>query len=377
MAQGDVLAPRALNRATLHRQRLLERSGGVLDTIEHLVGMQGQNPHDPYYALWARIRGFRAGELSKLLAGRAVVRAALMRGTIHLVSAHDYRSMRPIFHSVLTRVLGSTTFARDTREPDPETLLFVAREVIAEQPRTRAELARLLEERWPSVPGSSLAQVATYLLPLVQIPPRGLWGESGAARWALAESWLGSPLDPPQEPDGIILRYLGAFGPASVADMRMWSGLAGLRDVVDRLRPQLRTWRDEAGNQLFDLPEAEHPGPDVPAPPRFLPEFDNVLLGHADRSRFLTGPVPEGRAGNLLVDGFYVGSWKLGRSNTSKGLKITLRVKPTKAQHAQIEEEGRRLVRETGGEAEARVEIGTELASKLSSRTTRSPSDRR
>lgn len=341
----DVLDARALNRATLHRQGLLERGGGVVDTIEHLVGIQAQNPHDPYYALWARIAAFDPTELSRLLVERRAVRGSLMRATLHLSTARDYLRMRPVLHSVLARVFGSTYFAKDTAGIDRKTLLALARELLEETPRTRAELAALLEERLPGSPGASLAQMVTYLLPVVQVPPRGVFGSSGQARWALAEEWIGRELETDTSPDGLILRYLGAFGPASVADMRVWSGLAGLREVVDRLHPRLRVWRGEEGPELFDLADATHPDPDTPAPPRLLPEYDNVLLGHADRSRFFTGPTPPGWVGNLLVDGFYAGSWKLARERGSVRVELEPQVKLSRSQLEETEAEANRLVR--------------------------------
>lgn len=313
--------------------------------IEHLVGMQGQNPHDPYFALWSRVDGFQPAELSSLLESRLAVRAQLLRSTIHLVTARDFLAIRPIVESVLERTFGSTAFARDVAGVDLQALFRLARALFEERPRTRAELGPLLGEKWPGRPVGSLAQAATYLLPVVQVTPRGTWQRSASAAWTTVESWLGSPLDPAEQPDGLILRYLAAFGPAAQKDMRVWSGLSGLAAVVARLRPQLRTFRDENGVELFDLPEAPRPDPDIPVPPRFLPEYDNLLLSHSDRSRFFDGRViPQGWVGNLLVDGMFSGSWRIKRTKQQTRLEIEPGKTLPIAESREVETEGDRLL---------------------------------
>ena len=144
--------------------------------------------------------------------------------------------------------------------------------------------------------------------------------------------------------ESLILRYLGAFGPASVKDMRVWSGLAGLRAVVESLRPRLRIFKDQSGTELFDLPEARHPDPEVPAPPRFLPEYDNLLLSHEDRSRFFAGDmVPPGWVGNVLVDGFYAGHWKVSHKRDTATISVSVR-KLAKPEQSELEEEAGRLM---------------------------------
>ncbi len=313
--------------------------------IEQLVAIQAQNPLDPYYSLGARIEAFRPEELSGLMESRGGLRVPLLRSTIHLVTDRDCLAMRPTFGSVLARTFGSTYFAKDIDGVDRASLLAVARALLEERPRTRAELGPLLAESWPDrVPGS-LAQAATYLLPVVQVTPRGVWQKKGPAAWTTIETWLGRPLEPAEPPDNLILRYLGAFGPAAQKDMRVWSGLAGLADVVKRLRPSLVTFRDERGIELFDLPGAPRPDPETPAPPRFLPEYDNLLLSHSDRSRFFDGDlIPKGWVGNLLVDGMFIGGWKIDRSRENARLTIDLGRKLGRADLEDVTREGSRLL---------------------------------
>jgi len=312
------LTQRRLNRALLARQGLLERSQApAAEMLERLVGVQAQVPSNPYVGLWSRLDGFRAQELSDLIAAREAVRAQLMRATIHLVSARDCLALHPHALPVLARAFKSA-FTRSVAGADVGEVVATGRELLAAGPRTRAELAAALARRWPDADPAALAHAVTFHTPLVQVTPRGLWGKSGAPRWERTEAWLGRELDGAAPLDAIVLRYLAAFGPATTADVRTWSGFTGLRAVLERLRPQLATYRDERGRELFDVPDGPLPDPDTPAPPRFLPEYDNVLLSHADRSRVLGGlgpgpPFPPtGRwVGTLLVDGFFRAYWRI------------------------------------------------------------------
>jgi hypothetical protein len=312
--------------------------------------MQAQNPLDPYYALWSRVPQFDEQLLADGVERGGVVRAAAMRGTIHLFTAADYRRLQPVFADVLERVFRSTQFAKDLATIDRALLLAEARRLLGGQPMRRVDLARLLAETWRDVPEASLGQAATYLLPVVQVPPRGVWGRTGEARWALADDWMGGSTAEPATVDEVVTRYLRAFGPATVPDVRTWSGLTGLRDVVDRLRPQLRVWRTEDGAELLDLPDAIHPDPDTPAPVRFLPEYDNLLLAHADRSRFFGDVFPPGWVGNLLVDGFYVGWWKPEKTKQGMVLRITTPGRLPKRQSDDVEAEGSALLGWATGE---------------------------
>jgi hypothetical protein len=181
--------------------------------------------------------------------------------------------------------------------------------------------------------------------------PRGLWTESGQTKWTTTDSWLGQPLDPEPSLEGLVLRYLAAFGPASVADVQSWSGLTRLRDIVDRLRPRLLVFQNEQGKELFDLPEAPRPDPTTPASVRFLPVYDNLLLGHADRSRFfapdtIVPPVPgNGRdTGAILVDGFMRGVWKIDQEKDMAILRIEAFKGMPEVQLSAVRDEGERLL---------------------------------
>jgi hypothetical protein len=344
---GERLSQRALNRATLARQMMLRRTSlPALDAVVHLAGMQAQNPLDPYFALWSRLENFQPTELADLLTSRRVVRAALMRTTIHLVSAEDCLRIRPAVQHILERVFGSTPFARNIKGVDYEALLALGRTALTERPLTGPALARILAEQWPEHEPASLAYAVRYIVPLVQIPPRGVWGSGGQATWATVEAWLGQPVGGETAPDWLVPRYLAAFGPASVMDMQNWSGLTKLAEVFERWRPNLRTFRNEDGVELFDLPEAPRPDPETPAPVRFCPEYDNLLLGHADRTRLIPldrrGRYVTGNA--FLVDGLFSGAWKLRRGKEMTALEIDPFVPLASQDEASVLEEAGRLL---------------------------------
>jgi hypothetical protein len=251
----------------------------------------------------------------------------------------------------MVQTLANTAWGRNIARVQTAELIAAGRRLLEERPRTRAELGTRLKEQWPDRDAAALAWAMSYLVPVVQVPPRGLWGQSGQARLTTVESWLGRPLDSNASPDDMVLRYLAAFGPATVGDIRIWSRLTGLRAVVERLRPRLATFRDERGRELFDLPDAPRPDPETPAPPRFLPEYDNILLSHDDRNRIIPDNhgllTPAGRGGelgSLLVDGFLGGKWRITRERE----KATLVIEPggswTRADRAAVIDEGAHLL---------------------------------
>jgi hypothetical protein len=310
----DELSRRGLNRATLARQYLLERAQvRAIDAIEHLGGMQSQAPLAPYVGLWTRLQGFAHSELSELTETRQVVRIHLMRNTVHLVSARDCLDWSALFHELRAAHFHAHFGGMDG--VDIGTLAEQARRLLDERPRTRGELGKLLAERWPDAGPGTLAYAATHHIALCQVPPRGIWGKNGPAAAAPVEKWLGTPLRSVPV-DALVLRYLGAFGPAGVADIQLWSGLTRLHEVVERL--PLRKFRAEAGQVLYDLPGAPRPDEDAPAPPRFLPAYDNLLLSYKDRTRIIPGnrsvPLPPGNGattGTFLIDGTWQGTWQI------------------------------------------------------------------
>ncbi|MGX7677816.1 winged helix DNA-binding domain-containing protein [Jatrophihabitans sp. DSM 45814] len=285
VAVGPVLTDLALNRALLARQGLLGRWHlPVTDAIERLVGLQSQAPNAPYTALWARLDSFDPTDLSTLMLDRQCVRIALMRSTIFLVTAQDCLRLRPVMQAASERTVLSNAGKR-TQGIDLDRLLERADELFAEKPRTPNELGALLAPEFSDYLPADLASRVRVGLALVQVTPRGVWGMSGAPSHTTAERWLDRPLEVNPNPEDAILRYLAAFGPATVADIGVWSGLSGLRAPIDRLRPGLSVFRNERGQELFDVPDGLLPDPQTPAPVRILAEFDNILLSHADRGR--------------------------------------------------------------------------------------------
>ena len=344
-----MLDRRALNRALLARQHLLERRHASASAeIEHLVGMQGQAPNLPYIGLWARLEGFRHEELSRLVEKRRAVRMSLMRNTIHLVTARDAFALKPLFIPFGERgFLRGSPWGKQLRDADMSAIREAGREIMAERPRTVAELARLMAQRFPGHEGPAMAYGVRYMVPLVFTPPRGIWRASGPVTLTTFEAWLGRAPGPAIAAKKFVLRYLAAFGPASPADFRAWSGLA-MRPVFEELRPKLRTFRDEEGRELFDVPTAPRPRGDTEVPVRLLPDYDNILLAHVDRSRIM----PRGRhlgmfssagvmQGAVLVDGFVRAMWTPEKT----GLAVAPFTRPlTRAEKQAIEAEAIRLL---------------------------------
>jgi hypothetical protein len=342
----ELLTTRRLNRATLQRQLLLRREAtAALDVVEHLVGLQGQDPDPPYVGLWNRIAGFRHDELTALVEERRVARATLYRGTQHLVVAGDYRRLRPLLGPML-EVRRRGGLSRYTPGVDPAELAGAAREILGEGVLTRSELGRRLAERWPGVEPVWLARSVQCLLPVVHPHPDGTWGRHGPTPFMLAEPWLGQPLDDDPDPQWLVRRYLAAFGPASVADVAAWSGMARLREAVDAMRPELRAFRDERGRELVDLPDAPLPPDDVPAPVRFLAPLDNVLLGYADRSRVVADAERPlvGYEAAMTADGFVHGFWRVVREPGRATLAVRVHRPLPAAASAEAEAEARRLL---------------------------------
>ena len=322
----------------------------VTEAVEHIVGLQAQAIMPPYHALFSRLEGFDPHELGRMITDREVVRLTLMRGTVHLVTVRDALMLRPLVQSVIERGFNSA-FRRRIASVDLERLSSATREIVetAIAPLTGREIARELLDRGIGDDVEAIGIAVRVYAPLVQVPPRGVWGKSGQAKYATLESWTGRKQESQPSIDDVVLRYLRAFGPASVMDVQTWSGLTKLRPVLERLRPQLVTFSAEDGTELFDMPDAPRPDADTPAPPRLLGQFDNVLLSHADRSRIIPrqmapwmDPASGSRHVNsLLVDGMLRGTWWLERDGT---LRIRSMAPLRRAERAETEAEAERML---------------------------------
>lgn len=304
-----VLTLRELNRATLARQLLLERrTVPLLRALERVAGLQAQWGPAPYVGLWTRIAGFKRSALERALARRQAVRAVLMRGTIHLVSLADYARFGA--------AVGTPPWLR----PEAAALgdeLHDAIRAFGETPRTRQEIfAYLASEHGIE---KERAETLWYALRirgrLTHAPETGYWKTTGLTRYVTIPHDAAQPDAARAE---LVRRYLGAFGPATRADVSEWSGLRvrDLEPALDALEPLAR-FRDEQGRELLDLPRAPRPSADTPAPVRLMPRFDNLILSHKDRNRVLAdehrGLVIDGGwvKSTFLLDGFVAGTWEI------------------------------------------------------------------
>ncbi len=355
MAKGTmspgVLSTRELNRATLARQMLLHRENqSVPAAIERLVGLQAQLPLPPYIGLWSRLRDFSRKDLASLIENRTVVKGTLMRATLHLVTADDFVRFRTTLQSMLTSAAGTIAKRRGSAA-DLRTVLEAAKGYIAEKPRTFADISKMLSEFRPGEDVGAMRYAVRTQVPLVQVPIADGWSYPGNPSFTLAESWIGRPVSGEDNVKDLVLRYLAGFGPASPNDFQTWSGLKA-KEVFDELKPGLQVYRDEKRKELFDLPDVPLPSGDTPAPVRFLPEFDNLLLSHANRARVLADEhrakvfLPGLRVrGTVLVDGFVAGAWRIEKAKDA----VTLLIEPFGTLSPQdrdaLVEEGEALVR--------------------------------
>lgn len=359
-SRPPLLSPRALGRATLARQLLLEPSDLTPEAaIRHLVGLQAQSPLMWYVGLWTRLRSFDPAVAAQLLADRTLVRTVLMRSTLHVVTAADCVALQPVMQAVNAHTFASS-WSRLLAGVDIDRLVARGRELFDTGPLTFQELFEQLGDEWSGIDPSALSQAMRLLLPLIQVPPRGLWGQTGPIAHTTAEAWLGRPLGPAVTARELIVRYLGAFGPATAQDIEVWSGLYGLGAVVERLRPELVVFRDVQGAEVFDLPDAPRPDPATPAPVRFLYDADNVLFAYADRSRFLRDehakqmPNAVGAFvyGSVLVDGSVKAIWRV----IGEGAEASMRIEP----FAQISSEDMEVLAAEGRRLLALLEPATE-----------------
>ena len=311
-----VLQTRELNRALLARQLLLERSALPLpEALEQVAGLQAQYAPSPYVGLWSRLRDFRRDDLTRALEDRTAVQATLLRVTIHIVSAADYPPFTEAIRDA-RREWWARAVRRELDGVDVEAAAALVRERLAAGPARQAELARLLADN--GYPKAVWTGVGLWL-DLVRVPPSGTWERRRADHYALAEQWVGPGAA--SEGDGhahLIRSYLRGFGPAALEDVSSWAGVPArlLSPALDRLR--LRRFRDEQGRELIDLPRAPLPPASTPAPVRFLPWWDAMLLVHARR----TGILPEEyrpvvfdtknppSVPTFIVDGRVAGAWR-------------------------------------------------------------------
>lgn len=347
-----VLSQRELNRALLARQLLLERHAMPATTaIERVAGLQSQAAAPPFIGLWIRLEDFDEAELQGLIDSHKVVRATMMRHTIHFVTAADYVWLRPTIQPALDRSYAGVTGKR-LAGFDVQPFLEAAAKAFAEGPRTFAEIQALIEQLDPDCDVRAVSYAVRTFLRLNGVPNRSRWRFGGRAPFALAEEWLGRPILEQADPREMVRRYLAAFGPATPADATVWAGVGAMRAVFEDLRPELRTFRNEAGQELFDVPGGPLPPADTPAPLRFLPEFDNTLLSHKDRTRVVADDhrkrvylVGARVMGTLLLDGFVAAGWRIERKGAAAALVVE-EFRPLKQkERREIESHAESLVR--------------------------------
>jgi hypothetical protein len=348
-ATATPISERALNRATLARQGLLERQPvDATAMLRHLIGLQGQVHSAPYVGLWSRLAAFTVADLEALLLNRRAVRATVMRSTLHVLLAEDFLAIRPLIDPIATRGF-RTNHLKPLEGAEVEEVRAASRALLDAEALTPQALGRRLQARWPDIDPIALSMPARFLEPVVHVPPAGLWGATKAPELTRARRWLGRDPGPPIDFDALVLRYLAAFGPASGNDFNAWSGLSGGPAAMARLRGQLVALAGPDGRELFDLPEAPRPSEATPAPVRFLPDYDNVIVGYADRSRILPPVAAKGlwRANGLrpafMVDGMVRGSWKLTAGKAAR-LEVAWFEPLGRRAEAALRREGRALL---------------------------------
>lgn len=343
----SVLTLRTLNRAALARQMLLEREKvSPLVAIERIAGMQAQVPKPPFLGIWSRVASFDREDLRKLIAQKKVIRATMMRGTLHLLSAKDFLAWRKAMQPMLDE--GRQSIAKDAMTIDVESLAAKAKAFFDEEPRPFEALREHLGALFPETNARLMAYTVRMHLPLVMVPDESTWSWPSDSSFAVAETYLGKSLGKSSSPNDLVLRYLAAFGPATPADFQSWSGLKGARAIFEELRPKLVTHHDERKRELFDIPGAPLPDEDTPAPVRLLPDYDSARLGWADRKRIIADEhLPLVATKNLrvpatfLVDGYVAGMWSI----VKKKFVITPFGKLAKKDRDAVEAEGDALLK--------------------------------
>jgi hypothetical protein len=300
----------------LKRQHLLERTKMPgLQMVEHLIGLQAQENLPPYLSLAARIEGFDPLELSDALERKAAVRFLTMRGTIHVLRPEDALALRPWVQVALDQQSSSNQMSRPAKDVAVDDLVAETRRILAEGPLPVKELGERLAETYADVPAGALVHKARERVPMLQVPPRGLWKRSGGVVYQTMENYLGRPATEVDVHD-LVRRYLRAFGPATAPDMTTWSRVTRLGPVFQEMADELVVVECEDGKLRYDVPGAPYAEGDEPAPVRMLGAYDNVWLSHANRDHIV--PVEmrprwagtNGGVGNtIFVDGFMAGLW--------------------------------------------------------------------
>lgn len=346
----STLSLRDLNRTFLHRQWLLERQNQpILMGVERLIGLQSQIPNPPYIGLWSRLMNFQREALSELMHQRQAVRVPSFRSTLHVMSARDYQTMHPLILPALIKGMNSF-HGRNLQGVDVPVLVEKSKSYLAEAPRSMGEIKDYLQPFEPNRMGEALNYAARTFIPLVQVPPAGTWGSGTMAKYALAEQWLGgmSEAMPVLE---FFKRYLSAAGPASVMDFQTWAGLTNLQKELMPYRDQFKRYQTEDKRELWDIPHGEIITGDTPAPVRFIPEYDNLLISHQDRTRILADKdrtkvfLTAGRVlGTVLIDGFVGAIWKAEKPSKKS---LTISIEPfmslSQTHHAAILDEAGQL----------------------------------
>jgi hypothetical protein len=371
--EPDRITLRALGRATLARQMLLERAKvAPVVAVERLVAVQAQLAKPAFVALWSRVDGLRAEAVRAAIDSKQIVRATMMRATLHMTSAKDYAALRPALSPMLVDGMRKVLRAR-ADGLDFDALIATARRALAKGALGFDELRPALAKAMGHADERALGYAVRTMLPLVQAADGSPWGWATGGAFALAESWLDRPIDATAPPDALVVRYLAALGPATPADAQTWTGLPRLREVFERLRPKLRVFTGPDGHELYDLPKAPRPSEDEDAPVRFLPDWDNVVLGHSDRTRVIDDAhrklITTGNLGVLatfLVDGRVAGRWKLARAKRRAVLALEPFVAIAPAAKRALEAEGQALARFLEPDAE-------DYDVKISSRAGRGP----
>jgi hypothetical protein len=346
-----ILTLRDLNRSLLARQLLLERAlMPIPAAVEHLAGLQAQQPASPYIALWTRLSDFTRDDLGGFIDDHSIVKATLMRATLHLMTADDFMRFRGPIQPALDAAAADIVKQRGV-EIDTGEILEFGKRLLADSPHTFEQISEALTELHPDTDVGAMRYTIRMRLPLVQVSTDTRWSYPGNPQFALAESWLGRAIAADPDPHDLIKRYLAAFGPATVADIENWSGLSKLKATVEAMQSDLVTYRDERKRTFFDLPDMPFPDADTPAPVRYLPEYDNILRAHKDRTRIVADAhrkrvyLPALRvASTVLIDGFVGGTWKVETKKSAATLTVTSFAPLDAPTSSALTEEGERLL---------------------------------